>query len=465
MTRPLRVAIVGSGPSGMYAASHLVEQAAGTWADNRLIDLARGSVEVDVFDRLPTPWGLVRAGVAPDHPDKKRVTDVFDAAVARGGISFFGNVEVGRDITTKELSDWYDAVIFAFGACGGRTLSIPGAQLAGNWTGHEIVGWYNGHPDFAALPIDLSFEHLVMVGNGNVALDVARMLTRDPGHLATTDVDPRALEALRHSMIRTVTVLGRRGPAHASFGNAELLELEAVAAADGIDLVVDAADLGDPAGDAAHESRVRQRLRSLRRMAARPPAGHGKRIKLMFHTTPVEICGTGGHVKEILVRRTSPAPSESTDLAAIAADIVIASIGYRSQALDGLPFDHDAGVVPAEGHRVIGPDGVVPGAYVTGWVKRGPSGMIGTNKLCAREAVRSLLADADKGALPTAGTRSARDVLMSLQQRVPSLVTWAGWRRIDVDERRRGRAGGRPRTKITDVDALVALAHSRTAPS
>jgi ferredoxin--NADP+ reductase len=430
----------------------LVEHFAGTWTDNQLTDHGL-DVEVDVIERLPTPWGLVRAGVAPDHPEKKRVTDAFDAIVARHGIRFLGNVEVGRDVMPGELSEWYDAVILAVGANGGRALPVPGAEMAGCWTAHDVVGWYNGHPDCADRAPDLSTGRAVIVGNGNVAMDIARLLVRDVSVLAETDIARGALGALRASAVREVVVLGRRGPENAAFGTAELDELEQLADSDGVDLVVDSADLaGLP--DHHDDPRVRRRLVSLRRIAARPLRGHDRRIVLRFHTSPVEVTGEDCEARSLRIvnTRTGVEPT------AIETGLVIASIGFASGPIAGWPFDESRRVVPTVDGRVVGPDGAIPGLYATGWVKRGPTGMIGTNKACARDTVGSLLSDAANGRLATRGTLGAEEVLDVLQRRSSEIVSWAGWRRIDVAERSAGQLEARPRVKLTDADRLVATA-------
>lgn len=442
-TRPWRVAVVGAGPSGMYATGHLVDHYVGPFATPSLVDGPAGApVEVDVLDRLPTPWGLVRGGVAPDHAAKKKVTQVFDAIAAHPGVRFLGHVEVGRDVTTAELASWYDAVVYAYGARSGRTLDLPGADLPGVHTAHDVVAWYNGRPEYAGLDLDLR-GRVVVVGNGNVALDVARVLALPPDVLAGTDVATHAEAALRASTVDEVVVVGRRGPEHAAFGVEELAELAAVP---GVDVLVDPADLPsavDP-GD--------RKLALLRELADRTPRGHPRRVVLRFGEGPEALEGDGRVGGLRLTSRR------------LETGLVVLAVGYRAAGLPGLPFDTERHVVPTRGGRVVDDgDAPVAGAYATGWIKRGPSGIIGTNKACARETVTALAADAHAGRLPTDGTLTADEVTERLARRTPDVVSWRGWRAIDLVETGRGRAEGRPRRKLTDLDEM--LEHARSAPA
>ena len=432
---PLTVAIVGSGPAAMYAADELLTQ--------------RG-VRVNVFEKLPTPYGLVRAGVAPDHQNTKGVTRLFDTIARRRGLTFYLNVDVGEHLSHDELLEHHHAVLYAVGAPNDRRLDIAGMGLPGTGTATETVAWINGHPDFAHLPVDLAHERVVIVGNGNVALDVARILTADPDALARTDISDLALAALRSSAVREVVIAARRGPAHSAFTLPELIGLTSVA-----DVVLDAEDHElvrrdlAVAGDAATAAKleVLAKLPEASDAAARP------RIRLAYKLTPYRIAGAD-RVSGIEFRRTG------TDEAAhLDAGLVLTSIGYRGEPIRGLPFDETAAVVPNEDGRVIDPaDGrPVAGSYVAGWIKRGPTGFIGTNKSCAMQTVSRLVEDFNEGLLTDpAGRRGALQALV--RDRRPEAVDAAGWQAIDAAELRRGEAAGRPRVKFTTVADMMAAA-------
>ncbi len=438
----MRVAVVGAGPAGFYAAGRLLDS-----------ELA---VEVDLFERLPTPWGLVRLGVAPDHPKIKSVSRVFEAIAHQPEFRFLGNVEVGRDLSHADLTDHYDAVVYAVGAEADRPLAIPGEGLPGSWPARAFVAWYNGHPDYADLEFDLSHERAVVVGNGNVALDVARMLAIEPAELAVTDVADQALDALARSSVREIVVLGRRGPAQASFTNPELREL---AELDGVDVVVDPADL--PSGD-PDDPNARRNLETLRRWAATPPADAPRRIVLRFCCSPVALTGTERVEGVELVRNALEMQADGTVVAvptdvceSLPCGLVLRSVGYRGVPLPDLPFDERSGTIPNERGRIA------PGVYCTGWIKRGPSGIIGTNKKDATETVDELLADARAARLPTPAHSSREAIDALLASRGIEVVDEAGWQRIDAAERSRGEAQGRPRVKLTTWDALLAAAHEK----
>jgi ferredoxin/flavodoxin---NADP+ reductase len=435
---PLRVAVVGSGPAGFYAASALLA------SELRL--------EVDLIERLPTPWGLVRLGVAPDHPNIKAVSRAFEKTAAQPGFRFFGNVEVGRDVTHEELRRLYDAVVYSVGAQTDRRLGIPGEDLPGSWAATEFVAWYNGHPDFQELEFDLSHERAVVIGNGNVALDVARMLALTPEELAPTDTTDEAIAAINHAGVREILVVGRRGPVQAAWTPVEVGELGELG---GADIVVDPADLElDPASVAELEAApptVKRNVEHLRDYAARTPEGKPRRIRLRFFASPVEIHGDGKVEAIELVRnelvdgRAVPTNERET----ISCGIVFRSVGYRGVALPGVPFDEGSGTIPNTGGRVE------PGLYAAGWIKRGPSGVIGTNKKDATETVALLLDDARAGLLPARGEGTLEELL---EERGVEAVLYAGWEAIDRAERNAGEPHGRPRIKLHRWDDLLAAA-------
>jgi ferredoxin/flavodoxin---NADP+ reductase len=436
----LRVAVVGSGPAGFYAASALLA--------------ADPSVEVDLVERLPTPWGLVRLGVAPDHPNIKAVSRAFERTAAQPGFRFFGNVEVGQDVTHDELRGLYDAVVYSVGAQTDRQLGIPGEDLPGSWAATEFVAWYNGHPDFQELEFDLSHERAVVIGNGNVALDVARMLALTPEELAPTDTTDAAIEAINGAGIREILVVGRRGPVQAAWTPVEVGELGELA---GADIVVDRAQLElDEASAAELEAApptVKRSVEHLRDYAARSLEGKARRIVLRFFASPVAILG-GERVEAIELVR-----NQLVDGRAVATDeretlpcgIVFRSVGYRGVPLPGVPFDEGSGTIPNEGGRVE------PGLYAAGWIKRGPSGVIGTNKKDATETIALLLEDAQAGKLPPRGEGTLEDLL---SERGVDAVMYAGWEAIDRAERGAGEPHGRPRIKLATWDDLLAAART-----
>jgi ferredoxin--NADP+ reductase len=449
---PLRVAVVGSGPAGFYAAGALL-----------------GSDEprfrVDVFERLPTPWGLVRLGVAPDHPKIKSVSRAFERIAQQPGFRFFGNVEIGRDLGHDELAGLYDAVIYAFGAQTDRRMGIPGEDLPGSWAATEFVAWYNGHPDYQDRSFDLSGERAVVIGAGNVAVDVARMLALTAEELQPTDTTDAAIAAILGSGIREILVLARRGPAQAAFTTPELIELTELA---GADLVVDPGDLElDPASAAALQEDTavaRRNVEVLREAAATPPAGRPKTVRLRFCVSPVAILGDG-RVEAIEVVENELVADESGRIRAVATGarevipcgIVLRSVGYAGTAMPGVPFDDGRAVIRNVAGRVVGEDDAhVPGVYCSGWIKRGPSGVIGTNKKDATETVELLVEDALAGRLPARA--SSVDVAELLAERGIDWVGYDGWQAIDALECARGAEQGRPRVKLCTWDELLAAA-------
>ena len=465
---PLRVAIVGSGPAGFYAAEHLLKQ-------------EEVAVEVDMFDRLPTPFGLVRAGVAPDHPKIKSVIRMYEKTAARPGFRFFGNVEIGRDLSAGELSERYHAVIYAYGSATDRSLGIPGEDLPGSHAATEFVAWYNAHPDFADRAFDLSSRRAVVIGNGNVAADVARMLALTRSELEETDTADHAIEALAESEIQEIVVLGRRGPAQAAFTNPEVRELGEMRDAD---VVVDAAEVElDELSRAWLDSddadpTSRRNVELFSGFSEREPEGKRRRIVLRFLASPVEIRGDG-RVESIVIARNRLEGGEGGPLRAvdtgereeIECGLVLRSIGYLGVGVEGLPFDERWGVIPNEHGRVHDPESgdPVPGQYVVGWIKRGPSGVIGTNKKDAQNTVAALLEDAAAGRMPdlagdegVAG-RAAEAVERLVHERCPDCVTFSGWQAIDRAEVERGEPLGRPRVKFCSLEELVEASRSGEA--
>ncbi len=450
---PLRVAVVGSGPAAFYAAAPLL-----TSEDP--------PVEVDMIERLPTPWGLVRLGVAPDHPQLKTVSRAFEKIAARPGFRFLGDVEVGRDVTHDELTSLYDAVIYAVGSETDRRLGIPGEDLPGSWAATELVAWYNGHPDFQHLEFDLSHERAVVIGNGNVALDVARMLALTAEELAPTDTTDAAIAAIVSSGIREIVVIGRRGPVQAAWTSTELGELGELA---GADVAVDPAELTlDSVSEAeldAASNIVERNVEILREFARRKPTGKAKVVRLRFRASPVAILGEERvDAVELALNRLEPDGHGS--VRAVATDerevlqcgLVFRSVGYRGVGVRGAPFDESSGTMPNATGRVLDDDRApIPGLYCAGWIKRGPTGVIGTNKKDATETVELLLEDARAGRLPTRGEGTIDDLLA---EREVDVVMYEGWERIDATERARGELQGRPRIKLITWDDLLAAARS-----
>jgi ferredoxin--NADP+ reductase len=407
-----------------------------------------------VFEKLPTPYGLVRAGVAPDHQTTKRVTRLFDAVTRLRGFNFFLNVEVGNHVSHAELAAHHHAVLYAVGAPNDRRLDIEGLELAGTATATELVAWINGHPDFADLHVDLSHERVVVVGNGNVALDVARVLTGDPDQLARTDVSDHALAVLRESRVREVVIAARRGPAQSAFTLPELIGLTATR-----DVVLDAADREivrrDLAGlgDGTEDRLTRNKLEILATLGdADAPVGR-PRIRLAYRLTPQRVLGDG-HVEGIAFTVTG-----SDEVRQLEAGLILTSIGYRGKAIADLPFDDATAVVPNDAGRVTG----LPGAYVAGWIKRGPTGFIGTNKSCAAQTVHELVADYNAGLLadPSSGSGHLDQLIRARQ---PAVVDAAGWQAIDAAEIARG-GDTRPRDKFTAIPDMLAAAASAPVPS
>jgi ferredoxin/flavodoxin---NADP+ reductase len=456
---PLRVAIIGSGPSGFYAAESLQKRGI--------------NVQIDMFERLPTPFGLVRGGVAPDHQKIKSVTRIYDKIASHSDFRFFGNVTFGQDITRADLSQHYHAIIYAVGAQTDRALGIPGEDLPGSHAATEFVGWYNGHPDYRDLEFDLSQETAVVIGVGNVAMDVARILGRTYDELVPTDIADYALDALARSRIKTIYILGRRGAAQAAFTNPELKELGEMEA---VDVVVSSEDVR--LDDLSREDLIERsdrtaenNLQTLTLYAQSKPEGKPRKVCLRFLTSPVEIIG-GERVEAVkLVRnelyrddRGSLRPRATDQTEVIPAGLVFRSVGYRGVPLPDVPFYDAWGVIPNDRGRVLiehGSSQQLTGNYAVGWIKRGPTGIIGTNKPDAAQTVEALLEDLEGDRLLQPEAPARRTVVNLLRERGINYVTYEDWRFLDEVERARGSEIGRPRLKFAVVEDMLDLLQDR----
>jgi len=444
---PLRVAIIGAGPSGFYAAEALLKSGL--------------TVRVDMFERLPVPFGLVRHGVAPDHPKLKEAIPVYDRIARAPEFRFLGNVTVGRDLPVAELRAAYHAVVFSCGAESDRRLGIPGEDLSGSYTATEFVGWYNGHPDFRDRTFDLDQEVAVIIGQGNVAADVCRILAKTVDELKHTDIAEHALDALAGSRVRDIHVIGRRGPAQAKFTAKELKELGELEDAD---VLVDPAELVlNPESLAEFEERkgagAKKNFEILQAFAARARSGRRRRVHFRFLLSPLELQGDR-HVERVLLERNrlSGPPFEQSargtgERVELDAGLVFRSIGYKGTAIEGVPFDARKGIFPTRDGRIVDSTGaVIPGLYASGWIKRGPTGIIGTNRADSVETVASLLADV---ASLDAGERLGADGLGSLRHG-PRVVSYQDWLAIDRAEISRGQPRSKPREKFTRVEEMLA---------
>jgi ferredoxin--NADP+ reductase len=449
--RPYRVAIVGSGPSGYFAAASLLKYADSTQDSDAPVD-----VHVDMLEMLPTPWGLVRSGVAPDHPKIKTISAQFEKIANDPRFRFFGNIRVGEHVAAPELAERYDAVVYAVGAQSDRPLGIPGEELPGSVAAVDFVGWYNAHPHFEEMTPDLSTGRAVVVGNGNVALDVARILVSDPRELAKSDIADHALQALHAQGVEEVVVLGRRGPLQATFTTLELRELGDLEAMADVDVIIDPADFADISDEAleAAGKTVKQNVKVMRGYAEQPPRGAKRRIVFRFHTSPIEIKGAD-RVSSIVLG-TNELVNDGGRLVAkdtgareeLPAQLVVRAVGYRGVPTEGLPFDERSGTIPHTDGRVDGSRN----EYVVGWIKRGPSGVIGSNKKDSQDTVNTLVADL--------GEPHSEDAVEWLLERQPKLVTDDHWSLIDAHERGAGQPHGRPRVKLTSVAELLRIGHA-----
>lgn len=457
--RPLRVAVIGAGPSAFYAVEALFKQR----------DLV---CRVDMFNRLPTPFGLVREGVAPDHESIKAVTRVYDRVAKNPNFRYFGNVTFGADLTHEDIKPLYDQIIYAVGAQSDRRMGIPGEDLEGSFPATAFVGWYNGHPDYSGLDFDLSHERVAVVGNGNVAMDVARILLRSTDELASTDIADHALERLRASKVREVVVLGRRGPAQAAFTHPELRELEEL---EDVDVVVRRADLELDAASAtalAGDRNATKNMATLRTLAGETEHAGPRRIEMRFLLSPVEILGEDGKVRAIRVEKNELLPEKDGGVRArgtgehetLEVGMVFRSIGYKGVALPGVPFHEKTGTIPNVAGRVMYDAGsVVTGEYVVGWAKRGPTGVIGTNKPDSAATVASMMEDL--ASLPPIADRDRDPILVEqlLERRGCEVVTYHDWSLLEGIEIERGVAQQRPRVKFIDVPEMLGVIRRRGA--
>jgi len=455
-TNPLRVAIIGSGPAGFYIVEHLLRQK----------NLA---VEIDMFDRLPTPFGLVRAGVAPDHQKIKSVTKVYDRNAKSPNFRFYGYVEYGQDIHLDDLKAHYHQICFTTGAQTDRNLNIPGESLTGSHAATEFVAWYNGHPDYRTYQFDLTQERVAVIGVGNVAVDVARILCRTIDELAKTDMADYALAALRHSKIKEVYLLGRRGPAQAAFTNPEIKELGELADADVFvppdEATLDALSQADL--ERTGDKTTLRKVQILQGYAQRSASDKSRKLIIRFLVSPVELSGDEqGHVSAMRLVKNELYRTEAGTLRPKATDqyeslpvgLVFRSVGYQGVPLPGIPFNKDWEVILNENGRILNPTTQQPmtGLYTSGWIKRGPSGVIGTNKPDAAETVDCMMADLKQGHIlaPTAPDIAAAARL--IQKRQPQYVSYEDWLRLDEIEVARGKKQGRPRVKFTQIDEMLA---------
>lgn len=449
--RPLSVAIIGSGPSCFYAAEALLKAP----------DI---TVRVDIFDRLPTPYGLVRGGVAPDHQKIKSVADVYERTAQDPRVRFFGAVKLGRDVTVEELSARHDAVIYAVGCESDRHMGIPGEDLAGSHSATEFVGWYNCHPDHRGWTFDLSTDAVAVVGVGNVAMDVTRVLARDPEDLAKTDIAGYALEALRKSGVKTVWLLGRRGPAEAAYSLTEIKEIGELTSSDLIVNPAEAALDGQPLEglDAA----ARKKTEYVQEHAKKGEGSLERKVRLRFLVSPVEIIGENGRVSAMRLEKNKLESDGKGGMKAVGTGVfetikvglVLRSVGYRGVPIPGVPFDEKSGHIPHVSGRVVSAPGhpPLPGQYVVGWAKRGPSGLIGTNRADSVATVNSLLADLKAGTLPASADSSLEATLRLLADKKIRALSFVDWQMLDALEKSNGTKKGKIREKFTRIEDMLA---------
>ena len=451
MSRPLRVAVIGAGPAGIYASDLLMK--------------SDTDVLIDLYERMPAPFGLIRYGVAPDHPRIKGIVTSLHKVLDKPELRLLGNIDIGNEVTVDELREYYDAIIFSTGATGDRNLDIPGADLEGSFGAGEFVGFYDGNPDFER-SWDLSAESVAVVGVGNVGLDVARILAKTGDELHVTEIPDNVYQSLKNNKAKEVHVFGRRGPAQAKFTPLELKELDHSPT---IEVIVNPEDIiYDDASEQARRSSKTQDLvcNVLEQYAIRDPKGAPHKLYIHFFESPVEILGEDGHVVGIRTERTEldgnggvRGTGQYTDWPVQA---VYRAVGYRSDAVGGVPFDAERAVIPNDGGHVLDEDGtIIPGLYTTGWVKRGPVGLIGNTKGDAKETTEMLLADWKNGTLTPAAKPEEDAVIQFLTNKNIAYTTWGGWHKLDAAERALGEAEGRERKKIVEWNDMVTHAHHK----
>jgi ferredoxin--NADP+ reductase len=446
---PVRVAIIGAGPAGFFLAEALLRSAAPVF-------------DVDLIERLPTPFGLVRSGVAPDHQAIKTVYKTFEKTASHGRFRFLGNVAVGRDVTVPELKAHYHQVVYAIGSAADRRLGLPGEELAGSYAATAFVGWYNAHPDFVEFPFDLHHERVVVVGIGNVALDVARLLLRSPDELATTDIAEHALEALRGSHVREVVLLARRGPRQAAF---DVKELRDIAALPGVHVALDPTQI-EPEAEHLGELDAATR-RSVETMLALSRGGRvpgGRTMRLEFYASPKELLGDAhGHVRAVQVERTALVREPDGEVRAVGTGqtfeletgAVFRSVGYRGVPLEGLPFDAKAGIIPNVEGRIVEGGQPLPGLYAVGWCRRGATGVIGTNKADANKVAEKLIEDVPALARERGPQRTHPAIDALLSSRDVRVTSFDDWSKLDAVEVSTGLARGKLREKFVSVDSMM----------
>ena len=456
MNQCWKIAVIGSGPAGFYAAGELFRQQ--SW-----------EIKVDMFERLPTPFGLVRGGVAPDHQKIKSVQKIYSRIAENENFRFFGNVEFGRDIFQADLLEHYDAVIYSVGSPADRELGIPGEDLSGSHSATEFVAWYNGHPDFCDYKFDLSAKNAFVIGIGNVALDVARILAKTPEELAETDIADYALDALRASQLEDIWLVGRRGPVQAAFSPAELREFMELAEADVVVeqnvLELDAESQQILETDASNDTK--KNIEILKQISLRDVSAKKRRVHFLFLSSPVEISGNDKVEKISLVRNQllkredgSLAAQPTEEINEAAAELVFRSIGYHGQPLPDLPFDQKSGTIPNECGQVKDPENgnkLRNREYVAGWIKRGPSGVIGTNKQDAVETVHRMLETFLNEKMEAGKNCTNPDIVALLENRNVKYVSFADWKLIDAHETEAGQKQGRPRVKLTSIAEMLSV--------
>ena len=450
--RPLVVAVIGAGPSGFYAAEALLK--------------APGlEVRINLFDRLPTPYGLVRGGVAPDHQKIKSVVAVYERIAKDPRLSFFGAVKLGQDISAKELAASHDAVIYAVGCESDRRMEIPGEDLSGSHSATDFVGWYNGHPDYRELKFDLSCPAVAVVGVGNVAMDVARVLSCNVDELAKTDAAGYAVSALRASKVKTVWLLGRRGPAEAAYSPVEITELGEL---DVCDLVVDPkeAALDEVSKKELSDLAVKKKVDYVQAHALKGEGSKARKIRARFRVSPVEVIGKDGKVSAVRIEKNKLVADDKGrvkcvgigEFETIPIGMILRSVGYRGVPIAGVPFDEKSGHIPNENGRVLPAPGqpALPGQFVVGWAKRGPSGLIGTNRADSVATVQALLEDLKAGKLPASAAASPEAAAKLLESKKVRALSFADWQRLDALEKANGAKANKIREKFTRIEDMLA---------